>query len=356
MTARCLGCADAAHLGRCQQQRRRVDVGEHGRRAGVDDRLGGRDERHRRHDDLVAGADAERPQREHQGVGARAAAGGSRDVVGVGERLLEAGTGPADERARVDDVRSIAASSSLRIDAWSRARSRNGMQVMAVLPGLPTTVAPGGTSRTTTAPAPTRAPAPTTTPGSRTTPAPDDGASLDAHALEVILGVGPVRVAGVGDDDRWPDPARPRRGRSARARSSRRGGGPRQPMLDVVLDDGVAARSTRRRRSSCARARARRARRGSPTPRTGAAVDDDVAAQRRSGPDPRAVALRGPVDPEHAERAAPSQPSPSSTSSAITRRLVDAHHIDPRPVHRHASAERRSRPGPARPRRRARRP
>ena len=40
-----------------QQVRERVDVDEPRRRAGEADGLGGRDERVRRHDDLVAGAD-----------------------------------------------------------------------------------------------------------------------------------------------------------------------------------------------------------------------------------------------------------------------------------------------------------
>ena len=47
-----------------------IDVAEHGRRAGRRDRLGGRVERERRHDDLVAGPDAHRPQRDRQRVGA----------------------------------------------------------------------------------------------------------------------------------------------------------------------------------------------------------------------------------------------------------------------------------------------
>ena len=46
-----------------------VDVAEHRARAGRRDRLGGRVERERRDHDLVAGADAERAQRERQRVG-----------------------------------------------------------------------------------------------------------------------------------------------------------------------------------------------------------------------------------------------------------------------------------------------
>ena len=44
--------------GRVEVEGPRVDVGEDRRRAALPDRVGGRDERHRRHDHLVAGADA----------------------------------------------------------------------------------------------------------------------------------------------------------------------------------------------------------------------------------------------------------------------------------------------------------
>ncbi len=57
-------------VGRVEVQRRRVDVGEDGRRAAPGDRLGGRVERERRADDLVALADAERVEHEHERVGA----------------------------------------------------------------------------------------------------------------------------------------------------------------------------------------------------------------------------------------------------------------------------------------------
>ena len=51
-------------------ERRRVDVGEDRRRAAPRDRLGRRVERERRADHLVAGADAERVEHEHDRVGA----------------------------------------------------------------------------------------------------------------------------------------------------------------------------------------------------------------------------------------------------------------------------------------------
>ena len=73
----------------------RVDVAEHGPGARVRDRLGGRVEGEGGHDDLVAGADAERAQREHQRVGAVGDAGGvARAEVGgelVPRRRLTSG-------------------------------------------------------------------------------------------------------------------------------------------------------------------------------------------------------------------------------------------------------------------------
>ena len=57
-----LGARGDGALGRLrvEVERARVDVGEDRRRAALPDRVGGRDERHRRHDHLVAGADARR--------------------------------------------------------------------------------------------------------------------------------------------------------------------------------------------------------------------------------------------------------------------------------------------------------
>ena len=50
---------------RIEVQGRRVDVREHWRRAAAGDRLGGRVEREGRADDLVAGPDPDRVEREH---------------------------------------------------------------------------------------------------------------------------------------------------------------------------------------------------------------------------------------------------------------------------------------------------
>jgi hypothetical protein len=54
--------------GRIERGRRRVDVGEHGRRPAAHDRQRRRERSHRRRDDLVAGADAERHQPDLDGV------------------------------------------------------------------------------------------------------------------------------------------------------------------------------------------------------------------------------------------------------------------------------------------------
>ena len=90
-----------------------VDVDEDRRRAHGGDRLGGRDEAVGRHDDLVAGADAERPQGQLE----RAGAGGDADrVIGLapggelaleGLELLAKGEGGAagDPLDRGEDVR-----------------------------------------------------------------------------------------------------------------------------------------------------------------------------------------------------------------------------------------------------------
>ena len=57
-------------VGRVDRERRRVDVDEHRRGAAVVDGRHGGDERVRRRDDLVAGADAGGQQRQVQGAGA----------------------------------------------------------------------------------------------------------------------------------------------------------------------------------------------------------------------------------------------------------------------------------------------
>ena len=65
---------------RVEAQGHRVDVGEHRRRAAACDRLSGRVERERGADDLVARADLERVEHEHERVGA----------VGAADRVLHA--------------------------------------------------------------------------------------------------------------------------------------------------------------------------------------------------------------------------------------------------------------------------
>lgn len=69
------------------------------------DRSRGGDERHPGDDDLVARPDSEGAQRQHQSVGARAAADGVREVVALCEVVLEvfAGGGP-DEAGSLEDL------------------------------------------------------------------------------------------------------------------------------------------------------------------------------------------------------------------------------------------------------------
>ena len=89
-----------------------VDVGEDRRRADARDRLGGRVERERRADDLVAGADPERVEHEHERVGAVGDADRLRHAEVLGRLALEAlDLGPEDEPP-VSSVRSNAAFSS----------------------------------------------------------------------------------------------------------------------------------------------------------------------------------------------------------------------------------------------------
>ena len=76
-----------------------VDVDEHRRATGPDDARRGRDERLRRHENLVAGTDAGRDEGEEQRVGSRA----DRDRVAAaavaGQRPLEARHRAALQRA-----------------------------------------------------------------------------------------------------------------------------------------------------------------------------------------------------------------------------------------------------------------
>ena len=88
---------------RIEVHRRGVDIREHRRRSTARDRLGGRVERERRADDLVARADAQCVEDEHERVGAV----GDADRVPhaeIGRRLsLEGGhVGPEDEVAALE--------------------------------------------------------------------------------------------------------------------------------------------------------------------------------------------------------------------------------------------------------------
>ena len=86
-------------------ERLRVDVAEHGPRAGVRDRLGGGVERERRDDDVVAGADAERAQRERDRVRAVGDADRVPGAQVVRELALERGDlGAEDVDAGVEQL------------------------------------------------------------------------------------------------------------------------------------------------------------------------------------------------------------------------------------------------------------
>jgi hypothetical protein len=76
-------------LGRVEVESRRVDVAEDRRRAHQDHRLGGREEAEGGHQHLVAGAGAERAQRDHQRVRAVADTDHRGGAEEVGEGLLE---------------------------------------------------------------------------------------------------------------------------------------------------------------------------------------------------------------------------------------------------------------------------
>ena len=93
----------ALDLGRVEVERDRVDVGEDRRRAAAGDRLGGREERERRADHLVARADLERVEREHERVGAVRDADRLLDAEVLGRLALEAlDLGPEDEAAALE--------------------------------------------------------------------------------------------------------------------------------------------------------------------------------------------------------------------------------------------------------------
>jgi hypothetical protein len=96
-----------------------VHVAEHGARAGQRDGLGGRVERERGDDDLVAGADAHPAQREGDGVGPVADADRVAGAEVVGELGLEgADLRAEDEAAGLDDL------ADLRLDGVDQRLNR----------------------------------------------------------------------------------------------------------------------------------------------------------------------------------------------------------------------------------------
>ena len=116
-------------------ERGRVDVREHGRRAAAGDRLGGRVERERRADDLVARPDSHAVEHEHERVGAVRDADRLRHAqVGRGLLLERLDVRSENEHAGVDDLGEslqdvIAQRSELRAHIYQR--HRHGAQSLA---------------------------------------------------------------------------------------------------------------------------------------------------------------------------------------------------------------------------------
>ena len=118
----------ALDVGRVEVQRRRVDVGEDGRRADARDRLGGRVERERGADHLVAGADPDRVEHEHDRVGAVRDADRLLDAEVLGRLALEAlDLGAEDEAARSRASRANASFSSGMSGAYCALTSTCGI-------------------------------------------------------------------------------------------------------------------------------------------------------------------------------------------------------------------------------------
>ena len=93
-------------VGGIEVERRGLDLGEDGRRAAARDRLGRRVERERRADHLVARADAQRVEDEHERVGAVRDADRLLDAELLGRLALEAlDLGAEDEAAALERPR-----------------------------------------------------------------------------------------------------------------------------------------------------------------------------------------------------------------------------------------------------------
>ena len=137
------------------------DVHERRRRAHVGDRVGGRRERHRRGDDLVAAADAERDERQVQRGGAARQRYRVRHADRGGELALERVDVRPERRdpPRVERVEQQLALG--RADVWRR-QINAAHRPPSGFAGTPTTVTPGSTERVTHAPAPTTASSPMT--------------------------------------------------------------------------------------------------------------------------------------------------------------------------------------------------
>ena len=91
--------------GRIEVERRGIDVAEERPRTEARDDTGRREERERRRDDLVAGADVERHQRQQQRIGARRQAEAVLRLRVLGDLRLELGdAGPEDEALLVANL------------------------------------------------------------------------------------------------------------------------------------------------------------------------------------------------------------------------------------------------------------
>ena len=170
-----------------------VDIREHRPRAGVDHGPSGGEEADPGDDHLVAGPDPERSQCDRQRLGAV----GDSDAVAATDEGGELGLerlhlGTEDVAARLEhgplalgdqrhqrlqrrsggEQRNRGPGTPCRSRYRHRSITSSSGTLRIWRAGTPTTTARGGTSRTTTAPAPTNASSPISTPGQRTAPPP----------------------------------------------------------------------------------------------------------------------------------------------------------------------------------------
>jgi hypothetical protein len=113
-------------------ERARIDVDEDGRRILVQNAVGGGDERERRRDDLVAGADARGADAQMQPRGTARHSGGMLRSHRLRERLLEAVEHRAErEPPRPQDVEDELLLAFVDVGAGERNRPRRGLGLHA---------------------------------------------------------------------------------------------------------------------------------------------------------------------------------------------------------------------------------